>query len=361
MLVVILTAMASTMGLALLATSSLHAQAGSSTVHAAAADSLAESGINLAMYYLQNPLSAPLTPGASFWPGQTHIALGSEVAGVCDVAVTQLSPLTYRIVSTGRSTAIQRTLQATVELQYEPSVRYAMGSNSGLSLSGTTSVKGDLQVKGLLRVSLGTLIDGLALADNLAGLLPRFTTAVSTAPNPVPPIPSYRTYNWYGTTYSAREINADLQNVTLGPTADNPAGVYFSRTARKLKGNVTVNGTLVVETGNLQIAGANNQIIAQVGFPGLIVATDIQMAGPNRGLTVNGMACIGTGVTRGGLSQIGSKLNINGSVLFFGATPTVDSLYNGTMNITYDGSKVIVPGIGAASVTPSGLQILSWE
>src|SRR5438045_3403998 len=103
MLVVILISIATVMGYALLATSSMQAQISNTTVMAASADSLAESGVNLAMYYLQNPLTAPLTPGQSFWHGDTGISLGSTVVGTCDVSVTQLTPLTYQIVSTGRS------------------------------------------------------------------------------------------------------------------------------------------------------------------------------------------------------------------------------------------------------------------
>jgi hypothetical protein len=210
-------------------------------------------------------------------------------------------------------------------------------------------------------VLLGATIDGSVIADTLAGVLSLFTPAPATAPNPVPAIPSYRTYSYYGTVYNATEITADLQSVTLGPTASNPAGIYYATSAKKLKGNVTVNGTLIIESGDLQVTGANNQITPQLGFPGVIVAANIQINGMGRGLTIDGLACVGTGVTRGGLLQTGSKLVINGSILLSGSSPAIDSLYTGTINITYDNTKVIVPGIGSASFTPSSISVLSWE
>lgn len=58
------------------------------------------------------------------------------------------------------------------------------------------------------------------------------------------------TYQLYegGPTYSAVDVSGTLSNVTLGPTATNPLGVFFSGGTVIVSDDVTLVGTLIAET-----------------------------------------------------------------------------------------------------------------
>ncbi len=371
MLAVIMVGLATVMGYALLASTAMQAQITDTSLNAAHADCLAESGVNLAMYYLQNPNNAPLTAGQTYWQGQNDVAFGSSVSGTCDITVAQLSPTTYRITSNGKpmstdTNAITRAIRTEVQLGYDPSVDYAVGANADLTLPASVTVKGDMRVKGLLRLLAGAAVEGLLHADSLVGALLSgsiFNTNSASAPAPVPvSIPNFKTYAYGGNTYAAVALAGDLQNITLGPTATNPAGVYYwAGGNKKLAGNVTINGTLIHASGNLQISGANNVVTPAVGFPAFVSEGQIVMAGPNRDVTFNGMVYVKIGISRSGGTQSGSKLIINGGLLFCGTNPTIDTAYNGTIKVTYDSSKLVVAGVGSASLTPKNVAVLNWE
>jgi hypothetical protein len=370
MLVVILVALASVIGYALLATTSIQAQIADNTQDAANADTLAESGMNVAMYYLQNPSLAGLAPGKTYWEGQSGMTFGSTVAGTCDVAVTPLTNTRFKIRSTGRpssaSDAISRTIESTIELNYAPAVNYGIGANANLTVPGSVTLKGDIAVKGTLRLLTGAKVDGVINAVSVIGSLLTATLGSggsSSMPAPVPTsIPSYRTYSYGGTTYTATELTGDLADVTLGPTSTNPAGIYYwTMGTRKLNGNVVVNGTLINETGNIWVNGGNNSITAVTGFPGLVVGSDLVMASTNRRLTVNGMVYLKGRITATGGNQNGSKLIINGGLLMSNANPTIDTTYNGTINVTYKSSALVVTGVGSSTSSPQSVSVMSWN
>ncbi|MHC4124223.1 MAG: hypothetical protein ACYSSI_11665 [Planctomycetota bacterium] len=68
----------------------------------------------------------------------------------------------------------------------------------------------------------------------------------------------------------------EINDVTLGPTAANPKGVYYRDGHLKLGGNVTVNGTLVVRDDLSSISGFNS-IKSSKNFPAVIVGHRLKM------------------------------------------------------------------------------------
>src|SRR4051812_37913003 len=79
---------ATVMGFAMVSSSALQAQAGGTLKYATAAEYLAESGGQLALYYLQNPGASPVAKPAGYYPGETGVSFGAGVAGSADVTVT---------------------------------------------------------------------------------------------------------------------------------------------------------------------------------------------------------------------------------------------------------------------------------
>jgi len=81
------------------------------------------------------------------------------------------------------------------------------------------------------------------------------TTDLPSYPNNVK-LSDWTPYYVYdgGFQYNAVEVAASLQDVTLGPTPDNPLGIFYSNTTMTLYDNVTIQGTLVC-LGRVDISG----------------------------------------------------------------------------------------------------------
>ena len=81
LLVLTVIAITTILGFAVMAGTQLQVQTSKNTYAAAAADSLAESGMNLAAYYLQYPTKAPSLNSLGYWAGGTGITFGTGVTG----------------------------------------------------------------------------------------------------------------------------------------------------------------------------------------------------------------------------------------------------------------------------------------
>jgi hypothetical protein len=81
------------------------------------------------------------------------------------------------------------------------------------------------------------------------------TTDLPTYPNSVK-LSDWSPYYVYdgGFQYNAVEVAASLQDVTLGPTPDNPLGIFYCNTTMTLYDNVIIQGTLVC-VGRVDISG----------------------------------------------------------------------------------------------------------
>jgi hypothetical protein len=87
-MVMIAVGLASVMAVALLSSASLQAQASNNAVRAAQAENLAESGVNLAMFYLQHPEKYSGAMPLGFYPGEANANMGSAAGGTVTTSVT---------------------------------------------------------------------------------------------------------------------------------------------------------------------------------------------------------------------------------------------------------------------------------
>src|SRR2546421_8380608 len=104
-MVVALILLATVLGFAMLSGSMLQMRAGGNLSKSAQADYLAESGLNLAMYYLQNPTLAPSLNASGYWAGTGgDVTIDSSISGTVNVTVTQDSSnqWVYEVSSTGK-------------------------------------------------------------------------------------------------------------------------------------------------------------------------------------------------------------------------------------------------------------------
>ncbi len=173
-------ALAAVLGFAMLSGAALQTRTTSNAANSAAADYLGESGINIAMYYLQYPEQAPSLNGSGYWAGTGgDLAVGS---GWVNVTVTRdaSNNYTYEIVSIGKMgnslTQITRTKQARVYVRYEYKLKYATGVNGSTNFYTNTSISGDVLCNGDVTVQKTVTITGSCYCKTGT------TVALGTAP-----------------------------------------------------------------------------------------------------------------------------------------------------------------------------------
>jgi hypothetical protein len=375
LLVVTVVGIASVMGLALLSMSRLQSQAGSAVAKAASADALAESGVNLALFYLQNPKMAPVLNSDGYWPGQSNITLGADVPGSVDVTVTPAGGDLYDIVSVGtmNSSAAQgpaRTVRVRVRVNTGFAAPYAAAFTGPVTIPNGVRVIGDLQTPGQLTVGTLGRVEGRALVpvwpivQFLGVLHATVITAVEQA-NQIPraeDLHDYRTYTFNGATGHAEQVPQVLADCTLGPTATNPAGVYWAQGDLELNGQVRINGTLLVRGGRLTVRAGEAVINPLASMPGLIVDQDVrlQLAAGGETLVVNGLAWIGGGIGRSGTAGNG-RIEISGALIMSGGG-TIEPGSQMTVRLEHVSDKAMVPELTKnVGQVPLSVTIRSWN
>ena len=379
MMVIAVVAVAAVLGMALLSSNTLQAKASHGRVSVAQAESLAESGLNRALYYLQNhndpakcPFSIPV--GGSYSEG--NVSLGSAVKGTYDLTIERRSQNRYWVKATGKTPSpqgvgLRKTVTAYVDLNY---TLYAMSFESDVTIPPGVTVNGDVYCNGDL-VNNGQ-INGSVLAKSVNGsgsqegfsLLGAVDDLLSGVLNLLFPqtttVNHYTTYTWQGRTYFSKNIfTSSLSNTTLGPTSDNPAGVFVKIGTLDLNGKVTINGTLVVIGGSLRVQGQNNLITPAETFPALLVDQDLMFKQPGSALDVRGLTWFAGRITKASGSVVNSSLRVTGAVFNPGhGNTTIDPVF-GTVRVDYDRVRSSVKGWNSANANPPPLSVtvVGWK
>ncbi len=123
-------------------------------------------------------------------------------------------------------------------------------------------------------------------------------------------------YNGSGPYFSANIGTGQIEDITLGPTGGNPAGVFYRNGDLILDGSIQITGMLVV-TNNLMIG--NNAVVTIVAvdnYPALLVGHDLTIEDSNATLMITGLAQIEHCIDM--KSQSGSHLDILGALCVLG-------------------------------------------
>lgn len=287
---------------------------GQNTELKAQMDYLAESGLEQARGLILNPQDVE----DEYWKGDTGMQLTPGSDDYYDVSVERTGYCNYEIKSTGyRMRSGKKTAQSSLraELRLDPCIGLRTGSewNSETiakvysdvycrdSLSGYASIDGDAYAGGSIT------------AANITG------AKIENVPDDSSPVASpdltsedfSSSYRIGPNVYPVSEYTSDsMDGITLGPTQDNPAGIYFHDGDLSIYSNVTINGTLAVK-GNLRIIGSSNTITAQKNFPAVIIDTALKLYS-NSQFTVQGLAFIGDEVK--GEGHGGESLTVIGAL-----------------------------------------------
>jgi hypothetical protein len=371
MMVVIAVAVCSVMGYAMLWGASLNVQQMDNAVLAAQADSLAESGINLATYYLRYPSNAPsdfLTSSDTY--SVTGLSLDASVNGTIDLTVTRDIPggWDYTITSTGISKdsdiRIAQTLKSTIHCDTIFSPAYTFSSTADVSLTGLTvktaaGAAGAVQTNGVCQLAAGVVTGDVAAAS----VVGTFFGSAAPAPYQVAS-PTWAQINFAGPTYTHEGVvyNADVITSPLTlplpvPSADNPLHIYYCNGDLSviLSGNATLTDATLVVNGNL-ILGATGDVASwrltvnpASGAPALVVNGAIDFPCAMKKLSVNGLVWARDGVQgimTGGLNS-GCNFTLRGA--FLASSWPSPRTFGGTMSMLYGASFVDVPEFSTVS------------
>jgi Tfp pilus assembly protein PilX len=390
-LVIILMAVAVVMAYAMLANAVVQQQVAANETAGAQADALAESGVELAMYYLQHPQNAPSLVAVSgrippYWAGGSSLSF-ANLSGHATVTVAPsgttgtLFSVTSKGTYTGASgLSLSKTVSAIAQVNYTFLINQGVMSSTSLGLSqySTSQVMTINQTAGATvsainafgAVTLGkkaaTL--GLIAASSVSGIGTwSHTLAAAPSYGLTPPISQVRSYSSY--TYNGQAGFSGLLGATL--TALNMAaqliGVgglnslnVLSNTSgsTSITGPVTLSGIVYVPNGNVTITGNVTINSPATGFPALVVGQQIIMAA-SATLTVNGIVYAGTGIGSGGNSS--SAITVNGALLL--GSPSISSTYQGSLAVNYNSSQASAPDFTSDPIymTPKSVKLTSWS
>jgi hypothetical protein len=285
-------------------------------------DYLAHAGLEHARGLILNPQDVQ----DEYWHGAEKLQLIPGSEDYYDVLVNRTDYCNYQITSTAyRLQSGKKTAKSSLiaELRLDPCIGLSTGN--GWSSEPITTVYADVYCKGDLTGYASIYGDAYAKGSITASNITGSRTINVSDYNPPVALPildadnfssTYRIGSnvYYVTVYPYGTMNS----TTLGPTASNPAGIYFYYGSLNISNNVTINGTLVLK-GELRITGRNNTIKAQKNFPAVITNNKLKMS-TNSQLSIQGLAYVrdeiyGEGIWGQNLSVVGALIirdnNIN--------------------------------------------------
>lgn len=385
-LVLVVIALATTLGMALLHGGAIQARVVENAESIAQAEYLADSGISIATNYIFNPALAPsLTTGDAgdiHYPGATDLLPFGEDGGRVDLQITNPEPSRFLIRSTGRTDNAVRTLQVLVEVQSEYRIVHAIGHNGSLRFRTNMIANGDVrtdtnlslsnrgQVRGAIYGNNGALFsDGYPRPTYPTTSSPRYADLqiVSTMLNDPPQLLVYRAYE-----YDGRICYADpIVPVPLVPVSGtlqtpdperNPANVWYATQTITIN-NLNLNGTLVLLGANsaLRYQGTST-ITAREGMPAAVIGGNVTVvAAANTHLNINGLIWMGGELNSTSTASTTCHLTVNGALLMGSIGNSNDTTFRGPITINYDESKVRLPELSKKNRTITGMSLVQWS
>lgn len=345
MIVLFAVATATLIGFAILSNASLQSQVSGNHVRAAQADYLAESGLQVASYYLQRDLAG--LPSAWAGPNGSTIAIqasGVTVSGMTgsfDISATRNgAPDTYSVVATAHSagaTAANRIASSTVRV-----VRATPNYSAGFG--GPITVPTKTYFNGGSFVAAGA-ISGAGTSNISGGTRTAFQSNDFT-------VPSTSQLNFYGgninngtytmpdgTVGTPQIFTSDKQIYSpsdLVANSNNPGHVFYFNSNVFFYGGGVYNATILahgkVEIENLAVPLTINRVS---GFPAIVTEDFLKINGTLTNLTVNGVVYAGKGTSwAAGALVLGTTATINGALLIPSGKP-LGAPGMGTMIVNY--------------------------
>ena len=370
-----ITAVVTSLGLAYMSANGTVMQQAVNRYTAVRAQYIAESGVVLARHYLQYPQTA--VGYDDYLRSLTGVAI-DDTADTVSATVTQDDADTgqytitaYALVHAPGNTTTVAAKQRVRATLIVPPVKWrlaqALLANTSLSSPAQVTVNGDVHANGNLS-GLGPC-SGTASATGLATWvslpLPSAIQSNQKAIT-VPTITTagYSTYvvnrqTYSATAYANGNINtsgAAALNAT-DVSVTNPGRVFVVKSGNfMIQDSVTLNGTFIID-GDLHIEAAPVRIVAQSGFPALVVTGNLIYKDANNSLVVNGaFLCGGSFKDAGALKP--NFLTVNGA-LITGSGFAPKSLLS-TITLNWDKARAAFWNFAETS-NPKPATLLGWQ
>ena len=372
------------LSLAMLAASSAQVRAADNAARAARAESLADGGTSLAMYYLLHPESSPvLLVQASlvdtlYYPGEMRVPLGSD-GGTADLYVTMVRPNVYRIVSTGRDGGgeILRRKICEVAVAVDPKPQHAGAIDGKLLLDNrwTVAGTGGLRATGTLSGDLGRAsLQGPVYALNGASVpgalgpptFPRDAATPLSETLYADRMSKYAafTYSYGGKTCTAQALSTRPSGTLTGDAATNPANVWVADADVEVKSPLTVNGTLILRDGRSLTLKANTTVTPLPGMPALVIDKTLKFDEENVTLVARGYVYVGEKVEF--KDKDNSTFDVRGALAVGFESSNTDALSSPdsstSIKLTYDPSVLDMPDFTIPrDAVPTAIEIVGWN
>ncbi|HEX8340166.1 MAG TPA: hypothetical protein VF624_04590, partial [Tepidisphaeraceae bacterium] len=367
MLVMMAVATIGVMTYALCAATQLRSQIADAASIRVQGEHLAESGLNLAVYYLQNPKSSPvaLTYGESgnvHYPGESPLVVPG-LPGELAVTVTNPANGTFTVTSVATFEGNTTTATATLAVTKSKTFDYAAVLTGSPTLNNKVKITGGAITSGAIVQNSATLL-GTIIASNGSSFGGSAATSVTPTIYPVS-APYYLPYYFRGgKKYTAKLLQSNvltsLQLLNTDPT-NNPANVLYVDRDITVFISPTLTGTLAIKAG-AKVSLAGNLTINPIynDMPALIAAGNIAFISNAKTLQCNGVAYVGGRVTGSGTTS-GCKFRVSGTLFApVGGWP-FESSYGGEVEATYNSARAKVSALADEIEGIDTLRVRSWE
>ena len=284
-----------------------------------AMDYLAESGLEHARGLLLNPQEI----SGEYWTGATGLQLVAGSDDYYDVSVTKLSETNYQITSTAYrqqgSEQIGRS-SVTAEIRLDPCI--AFWQNNNQQINAQVTVNGDIYSENEWRIYGNINGDVFSKRDiyNYSVITGQQVANVVDAPASLPGFnyADFQSYYYIGSdVYSVQQIAPGVyNNLFLGPSVSNPAGVFYCNGTLELQDTVNINGTLVVKNDFKIRENAVVSITAVKNFPALLVGHDLKMEELSSTIEIAGYAQIDHHIDM--RDKVGGNIRVTGALYILG-------------------------------------------
>lgn len=361
-MVMVLVAAASIMTYAVLASTSVRAQVSASAQDRLQRQYLADSGLNLALYYLQNPSASPVALtygeyGNVHYPGENAISFDG-VPGTISVSVTNPANGVFSVTSVGTVNGESSTSRATIDITKFKTFTYAANLRGANTLNSKVSISGGVITDGNLTRNSASLSGAIVAANgaNLGG-----TNIGSTQLTYPASITHYVPYYFYnGKRYRAARLGTNVGGLIYDlDVVNNPCNVWYAdRNVKFLLGTV-VPGTIIADDSSKLTIQASVTITPVSGMPALIAGDDVEFNGNGRTLQCNGLTYVGGRISGAG-SNSTCQFNVSGAfVAAYDGWP-FKSDYEGFVNLQYNASRAGAKALFDEIEPITALNVQSW-
>lgn len=364
-LVLVVVAAVSVMAYGLLASASTGTQIASASTLRLQRQYLAESGLNLAYYYLQNPDASPVSRVYGDWgnvhyPGEQNITLG-QMPGTLSISVINVANGVFKIESI--ATLQGDTHRASASIKLDKYRTFDRGAHflTNVTLGNRISISGGLSTLGNLTLG-ASAVTGLLTASNGPSLGGTVAPANEVSDYPI-------SMNYYlpyyfkdGKRYTAKRLTNGFVFLTLFDTdvVNNPYNVWYADTNVQFFLTNTINGSLITRNGRNVTVQGDLTVTPHAGLPALVVDGNLTISGAGRTVNLNGLTYVRDQITST-TSASNNQITINGVFVSGNRTTSPMSNYKGYLNIIFNPQRATVQAMMDEVEPIHNVTIQSWK